>query len=62
MTTFALFDYETSGTSYLWDRPVQFAGIRTDANFNLIAEPVNLYCRLPPDILMHPRAALVHGL
>jgi len=33
-------DYETFGADPSRDRPSQFAGIRTDAEFNIIGEPL----------------------
>lgn len=60
--TFYWFDYETWGISPQWDRPAQFAGIRTDAELNVIGQPTMLYCQLPPDYLPNPAACLVTGL
>ena len=37
--TFLFHDYETFGKSPALDRPAQFAGIRTDMDFNIIGEP-----------------------
>lgn len=59
---FNIYDYESTGLNYMYDRPVQFAGIQADGDFNVIADPVNIMCRLPQDILMNPHAAIVHGL
>lgn len=44
------------------DRPSQFAGIRTDAELNVIGEPLMWYSRPTPDYLPHPEACLVTGL
>lgn len=55
-------DYETFGTDPRRDRPVQFAGIRTDLDFNCIDEPLILYCRPPQDYLPQPEACLVTGI
>ena len=33
-------DYETFGVDPMRDRPVQFAGVRTDEDLNIIGEPV----------------------
>ncbi|MGR9044035.1 MAG: exodeoxyribonuclease I [Gammaproteobacteria bacterium] len=55
-------DYETFGTDPRRDRPVQFAGIRTDLDFNCIDDPLILYCRPPPDYLPQPEACLVTGI
>ncbi len=60
--TFFFFDYETWGVSPAKDRPSQFAGVRTDENFNVIGEPLVIYCRLPSDYLPAPEAALITGI
>jgi exodeoxyribonuclease-1 len=60
--TFYWHDYETFGASPSRDRPVQFAGVRTDAELNIIAEPLLIYCRPANDFLPHPQACLVTGI
>lgn len=55
-------DYETSGVSPALDRPLQFAGIRTDENLEIIEAPVSFYCKPSRDILPHPEACLVTGI
>ncbi|TMX37411.1 exodeoxyribonuclease I [Vibrio sp. Hep-1b-8] len=60
--TFFFFDYETWGTSPAKDRPCQFAGIRTDMDFNIIGEPLVIYCQPPADYLPSPEAALITGI
>ncbi len=60
--TFYFFDYETFGTSPAYDRPCQFAGIRTDADFNIIGEPLVIYCQPPVDYLPQPEACLITGI
>ncbi|MFV0447169.1 MAG: exodeoxyribonuclease I [Vibrio sp.] len=60
--TFFFFDYETWGTSPAKDRPSQFAGVRTDMDFNIIGEPLVIYCQLPCDYLPAPEAALITGI
>lgn len=62
METFYWHDYETWGTDPSVDRPAQFAGVRTDAELNVISEPLRLYCRPAPDVLPHPEACLVTGI
>ncbi|MDD5228523.1 MAG: exodeoxyribonuclease I [Methylococcales bacterium] len=52
-------DYETTGTHPQKDRPLQFAGLRTDLNFNVIDDPVSIFCKLSLDILPHPDACLI---
>ncbi|MGJ8687303.1 MAG: exodeoxyribonuclease I [Spongiibacteraceae bacterium] len=60
--TFYWHDYETWGVSPALDRPVQFAGIRTDMDMNIIGEPLMVYSRPSPDFLPHPEACLVTGI
>ncbi len=55
-------DYETFGTDPQRDWPTQFAGIRTDLDFNLIEDPVTLYCQTPSDCLPQPDACLITGI
>ncbi|WP_372741937.1 exodeoxyribonuclease I [Neptunomonas sp.] len=60
--TFFWHDYETFGIDPKRDRPVQFAGVRTDENLNIIDEPVMLYCKPADDTLPHPQACLITGI
>ena len=62
MSSFYWFDYETFGTHPAWDRPCQFAGMRTDEHLNAIGKPLELYCRQSMDYLPHPMACKVTGL
>ncbi len=55
-------DYETSGTDPQKDRPVQFAGVRTDNDFNIIEAPLVVYGKLPADILPHPDSCAITGI
>jgi len=55
-------DYETFGIDPKRDRPVQFAGIRTDEELNIIGEPLVIYCRPANDFLPNPQACLVTGI
>ena len=55
-------DYETWGISPKFDKPSQFAGIRTDLELNIIGEPQMFYCSPPVDYLPHPEACLVTGI
>ena len=57
--TYFFFDYETWGVSPAKDRPSQFAGVRTDQDFNVIGEPLVIYCQPPADYLPGPEAALI---
>ena len=60
--TYFFFDYETWGTSPSLDRPSQFAGVRTDMDFNIIGDPLVIYCQPPSDYLPSPEAALITGI
>ena len=60
--SFYWYDLETSGLKSSWDRIIQFAGQRTDANLNPIGNPVNLLIKLPPQVLPDPVATLVTKL
>lgn len=55
-------DYETWGVSPKFDKPSQFAGIRTDLELNIIGEPEMFYCQPPKDYLPHPEACMVTGI
>ena len=60
--TFYWHDYETFGADPARDRPVQFAGLRTDADLNPVGEPLTLFARPADDYLPHPDACLVTGI
>ncbi|MEM1113470.1 MAG: exodeoxyribonuclease I [Pseudomonadota bacterium] len=60
--TFYWHDYETFGADPSRDRPVQFAGLRTDAELNVIGEPLVIYARPANDCLPQPMACLVTGI
>lgn len=62
MSSIFWYDYETTGINPRCDRPLQVAGIRTDEQLNEIGEPVNLYCKLPDDVLPHPAACRITGI
>jgi exodeoxyribonuclease I len=60
--TFFFYDLETSGLNAREDRIMQFAGIRTDMEFNQIGEPYNLLVALSDDTLPNPGALMVTGI
>lgn len=60
--TFFWHDYETFGADPQRDRPCQFAGLRTDLDFNIIGDPLMLYCKPAADYLPHPEACLITGI
>ncbi len=55
-------DYETWGVAPKFDKPSQFAAIRTDLDLNIIGEPEVFYCQPPADYLPQPEACLVTGI
>jgi exodeoxyribonuclease-1 len=62
VNSFYWHDYETFGSDPRKDRPVQFAGIRTDFKFNILEEPLVVYCKPTEDYLPHPHACLITGI
>lgn len=60
--TFYWHDYETWGANPARDRPVQFAGVRTDTDMNIVDEPLMVFSRPSPDYLPHPEACLITGI
>lgn len=60
--TFYFYDLETSGINARAHRIMQFAGQRTDENFNPIGEPHNWLVQLTDEILPDPDAVLVTGI
>lgn len=60
--TYFWHDYETFGADPSYDRPVQFAGQRTDLAFNPIGDPLILYATPPRDYLPQPAACLITGI
>lgn len=60
--SFYWYDLETSGTAARWDRIVQFAGLRTDAELNPVGDEFVTDVVLPDDVLPDPRATLITGI
>jgi len=60
--SFFWFDFETFGVNPVKDKPSQFAGIRTDFDFNIIDDPINIYCKPSDDFIPHPEACLITGI
>ncbi len=60
--SFYFYDLETSGLNPRSDRPMQFAGQRTDVDFNPIGEPQNILIQLAEDTLPSPSAIMVTGI
>ena len=59
---FFWYDYETWGKSPHRDRIVQFGGMRTNENLELIGEPIQLLCRPGLDCRIGPGAVNVHKI
>lgn len=56
------YDLETFGRNPAWDKVAQFAGIRTNQKFEIIGEPLVLYCKITPDYLPDPTACYITGI
>jgi exodeoxyribonuclease-1 len=62
MQTFLWHDYETFGADTRRDRPVQFAGIRTTLELEIVGAPVMFYSRPPLEMPPHPDACMITGI
>lgn len=62
MQTFFWHDYETFGADPWRDRPVQFAGIRTTMELEIVGEPVMFFGKPPREMPPHPDACLITGI
>ncbi len=62
MNTFYFYDLETFGIDPKTARIAQFGGIRTDEDFNIIAEPDMFYCQPTGDSLPDPQACILTGI
>jgi exodeoxyribonuclease-1 len=62
LQTFYWYDFETFGVNPRRDRASQFAGIRTDAQLNIIGDPLVIYCKPARDFLPNPIACLITGI
>lgn len=60
--SFFFYDLETSGLSARHDRVMQFAGVRTDMDFNRIGESYNMLVALNDDTIPSPEALMVTGI
>ncbi len=60
--SFYFYDLETSGLNSRTDRIMQFAGQRTDLDFQPIGEPQNILVQLADDTLPSPSAIMVTGI
>jgi exodeoxyribonuclease-1 len=60
--TFFWHDYETWGLNPRADRASQFAGIRTNAELEIIDDEMMIYCRPAGDFIPHPDSVMITGL
>ncbi len=60
--TFYWYDFETFGLNPRFDRPAQFAGMRTDLNFNPIGDGEVFYNRPSKDYLPSFQSILITGI
>ena len=60
--SFYFFDYETFGALPAQDKPAQFAGVRTDGDFNTLDSPLVIYCTPSTDRLPDPQSCLITGI
>lgn len=60
--SFYFYDLETSGLNQRQDRIMQFAGQRTDLDFQPLGEPDNILIELADDTLPSPGAIMVTGI
>ena len=56
------YDLETFGIDPKYFRIAQFAGIRTDLDLNIIADPLVMYCQPNDDFLPDPNSCLITGI
>lgn len=56
------YDLETTGTDPILDRPIQFAGVRTDLDLNVVGEPDNFLGQPGDDVVPSPEAMRVTGI
>jgi len=56
------YDLETFGRNPAWDKVAQFAGVRTNEKFEIVGEPLVLYCKITPDYIPDPVACYITGI
>lgn len=60
--TFYFYDLETSGLDARYQRIMQFGGVRTDEELNIIGEPFQTLVKVTEEILPEPDAILITGI
>lgn len=60
--SFLFYDLETFGTDPRRTRIAQFAAVRTDADLQLVEDPVSFHVRPADDLLPSPGASMVTGI
>ncbi|MEX2321902.1 MAG: exodeoxyribonuclease I [Saccharospirillum sp.] len=59
---FLWYDYETWGINPARDGIAQFAAVKTDADLNIIGEPMDWKCKPLPDAVIDPASVMITGL
>src|SRR5437868_5805905 len=59
---YLFYDYETSGRNEVYDQIFQFGAIKTDSEFNQLADPIEFFCKLRRDVLPSPEAIKVNQI
>lgn len=60
--TLLWYDLETFGLNPRSDRIAQFAAVRTNDKFEIIDDPIILYCKISPETIPDPMACMVTGI
>lgn len=60
--TFYFYDLETSGIDSRYQRIMQFGGVRTDMDLNVIGEPYQTLVKLSDEVLPEPDAVMITGI
>lgn len=62
LMTYFFYDLETSGIDSRYQRIMQFGGVRTDEDLNIIGEPFQTLVKLTDEILPEPDAVMITGI
>ncbi len=60
--SFLFYDLETFGSDPRRTRIAQFAAVRTDADLNIVEEPISFFVKSADDLLPSPIATLITGI
>ncbi|WP_371763467.1 exonuclease domain-containing protein [Massilia sp.] len=62
MNSLLAFDYATTGSDPVRNRPTEFACVCLDMDLNIIGNPTSSHCIPSPDHLPDPTACLLNGI